>query len=70
MFGFMNMNMTMFHGFSMFIFWIIFIYLIFAITKKKSNDSALDIVKKRFANGEITKEQFNLMKATLIGNED
>jgi len=68
MFGFMNMNMTMFHGFSMFIFWIIFIYLIFAITKKKSNDSALDIVKKRFANGEITKEQFNSMKATLIGN--
>ena len=65
MFGFMNMNMTMFHGFSMFIFWIIFFYLIFAITNRKKDDSALDTLKKRFAKGEISKEQYDSMKRTL-----
>ena len=28
MFEFMNMNMTLFHGFTMFIFWAIFFYLL------------------------------------------
>jgi putative membrane protein len=64
MFDFMNMNMTLFHGFSMFVFWAIFFYLIFSIDKKEKS-SVIDILKKRLAKGEITQEQFESIKATL-----
>ena len=64
MFDFMNMNMTLFHGFSMFIFWAIFFYLIFSIDKKEKS-SVIDILKKRLAKGEITQEQFESIKTTL-----
>ena len=64
MFDFMNMNMTLFHGFSMFIFWAIFFYLIFSIDKKEKS-SVVDILKKRLAKGEITQEQFESIKTTL-----
>ncbi|WP_368031529.1 SHOCT domain-containing protein [Arcobacter sp. s6] len=64
MFDFMNMNMTLFHGFSMFIFWAIFFYLIFSIDKKEKS-SVIDILKKRLAKGEISQEQFESIKATL-----
>ena len=64
MFDFMNMNMTLFHGFTMFIFWAIFFYLIFSIDKKEKS-SVVDILKKRLAKGEISQEQFESIKATL-----
>ena len=64
MFDFMNMNMTLFHGFSMFIFWAIFFYLIFSIDKKEKS-SVIDILKRRLAKGEISQEQFESIKATL-----
>ena len=64
MFDFMNMNMTLFHGFSMFVFLAIFFYLIFSIDKKEKS-SVVDILKKRLAKGEITQEQFESIKATL-----
>jgi uncharacterized membrane protein len=64
MFDFMNMNMTLFHGFSMFVFWAIFFYLIFSIDKKEKS-SVVDILKKRLAKGEISQEQFESIKATL-----
>ena len=66
MFGFMDMGMTMFHGFWMFIFWIILFFIIFSLfSKDKENQSAIDILKKRFAKGDITKEEFESMKKTL-----
>ena len=64
MYDFMNMNMTIFHGFTMFIFWAIFFYLIFSIDKKEKS-SVIDILKKRLAKGEISQEQFESIKATL-----
>lgn len=60
------MNMTQFHGFSMFVFWAILFYLIFSIDKKKT-PSSLDILKKRLAKGDITQEQFESIKTTIKG---
>jgi len=59
------------------IFWILIIGLIFILiwtnTKEKNKyipfgqkgESAMDILKKRYAKGEITKEQYNEMKKDL-----
>ncbi|WP_226896405.1 SHOCT domain-containing protein [Poseidonibacter ostreae] len=66
MFTYMNMNMTLFHGVAMFIFWFILVYLILSIFNEKKDSSAIDILKKRFAKSEITKEQFDEMKKSLI----
>lgn len=66
MFGFMDMGMTMFHGFWMFIFWIIVFYLIFStFTKNEEDESPSDILKKRYARGEINTEEFETIKNTL-----
>jgi putative membrane protein len=45
------------------IIWMIFIFWIFFIPysipgERRKKDSPLDILKKRFASGEITKEQY------------
>ena len=69
MYDFMNMNMTMFHGLTMFIFLVVVFYLIFSIDKKEK-PSLLDILKKRLAKGEITPEQFESIKSTLKLKEE
>ncbi|NQY19782.1 MAG: SHOCT domain-containing protein [Campylobacteraceae bacterium] len=46
----------------MFVFWIIFFYIISSIFRSNNNvnvESAFDILKKRLARGEISKEQFD-----------
>lgn len=68
MYEYMNMNMTMFHGLGMIIFWGIIVFLIISLCKSKScehKDSALDILKKRLAKGEISHEQFDELKQKL-----
>ena len=58
------------------IFWIVLIVLIIWLIVNQSNrnkqsyqtpqqDSSIDILKKRYAKGEITKEQFEQMKRDL-----
>jgi len=66
-----------FHGFGfipMILFWIVLIVGIVLLIKLMSlgdrkrapdSESALDILKKRYAKGEITKEQFEQMKEGL-----
>jgi putative membrane protein len=63
------MNMTFFHGIGMIVFWAIIFFLVVTIFLKNttnSNEHALDILKKRLAKGEISKEEFNSLKE-LIG---
>ncbi|WP_375725227.1 SHOCT domain-containing protein [Arcobacter sp. KX21116] len=73
MFGFMNMNMTLFHGFGMLIFWAIIVFLIFSIFSNKDtkseNDTPLDILKKKFARGDISEEEYKSRKKILEENE-
>ncbi len=52
------------------ILWIIFIIWVFATPwdipgQRGKKDTPLDILKKRFANGEISKEEFEEMKEIL-----
>ncbi len=54
----------------MFIIWIALLVAVVLIFKDKLNigskqESALDILKKRYANGEISKEEFEQMKEDL-----
>jgi len=55
-------------GIMMIVFWALFIALIVWIVREvgvrstHSNSSALDILKERYARGEITKEQFETIK--------
>jgi len=53
--------------------WLIFIFWIFATPydvpgQRKKKDSPLDILKKRFASGEINKEEFEEHKKVLEQN--
>lgn len=55
------------------VFWVILILWIFATPynipgQRTKNDSPLDILKKRFAKGEITKEEFEEKKKFLDEN--
>ena len=60
-----------FHGFG-WIFWLLIIVLIFFLIRSasdssnKSDKSALDILKERYAKGEISKEDFEEKKKHLI----
>jgi putative membrane protein len=65
--------MTLFHGFGMLIFWAIIVFLIFSIFSNKDSkiekDTPLDILKKKFARGEITEEEYKSRKKILEENE-
>ncbi|MFV8342137.1 SHOCT domain-containing protein [Flavobacterium sp. XS2P39] len=55
------------------VFWVILILWIFATPynipgQRTKNESPLDILKKRFAKGEITKEEFEEKKKFLDEN--
>jgi uncharacterized membrane protein len=64
----MNMQMNFSHGLIMLVFWSILIYLVLSLipNNSKNDISSLDILKKRLANGEITKEQYADLKKTII----
>ena len=54
-------------GILMLIFWLCIIFLVVAILKgvfkgEPKGETALDILKKRYASGDINKEEFELMK--------
>ena len=69
---YMDMNMTIFHGLAMLVFWIIFFYIIFSVSKSNNNEnveSAFDILEKRLARGEISKEQFDDLKNHITKGE-
>ena len=52
------------------LFWVILIVLIVKIFKHSKHswrgDKSMDILKERYAKGEITKEQFDSMKKDLM----
>lgn len=69
MFEYMNMNMTMFHGLGMLIFWLIIFFLIFSLflkDKEEKKETPLDILKKRLARGEISVDEYNELKDSLL----
>ena len=52
------------------IIWVVFCYLIFVgpfkrSFKKSIKESPIDILKRRYANGDITKEEYEEKKKTL-----
>jgi putative membrane protein len=61
---------------SMMVVWILIILAAVAIFKwvtnfkAQSSESALDILKKRFAKGEISEEEFNKMKEKITERRD
>ncbi|MCJ8327358.1 MAG: hypothetical protein MJK08_09690 [Campylobacterales bacterium] len=69
---YMDINMTIFHGLAMLVFWIIFFYIIFTVSKSNNNEnveSAFDILEKRLVRGEISKEQFDDLKNHITKGE-
>jgi putative membrane protein len=54
----------------MILFWIFLVYLIVVVLRRgglsvNNENHAMDILKERYAKGEITKEQFESMKKDL-----
>ena len=69
-------HMNMFHGMGMLFWFVMFIIIVMlAMNYFKRNekndfkiekDSALDILKKRYAKGEISKEEFEEIKEQIV----
>lgn len=72
---------TLFGGFSMIIVWVAVIFLVVWLVREVSGNNrngrgsgggadggkaALDILKERYAKGELTKEQFETMKKEIM----
>jgi putative membrane protein len=63
----------MFHGFFSLLFYIFLVIFLFILIRKLANsdhksykkDEAIEILKKRYANGEINKEEFEQIKKDL-----
>ena len=56
---------SFFGGLGMALFWIVFIWLIVWLirqNKEPAKESPLDVIKTRYAKGEITKKQYDEMK--------
>jgi putative membrane protein len=61
------------HGVGMLVFWGLLIWgaiVLFRVTTRgtgasRRGDAALDVVKERFARGELSREQFNEMREAL-----
>lgn len=68
-------NSPFMHGFGgifMILFWILLIVLVFFLVKKSltttgDQETAQEILKKRYARGEISKEEFERMKKDIEG---
>ncbi len=63
-------SMHSFIGGGMWIFWLILFVIIVLLVKvmgvpSKNSESAMELLKKRYANGEISKEEFEEIKKTL-----
>jgi len=66
--SFYPVNMFWFGGLFMFLFWGLVIYAIIVLLRNNHHskrDISLEILKERYAKGEITKEQFESMKNDL-----
>jgi putative membrane protein len=63
-YNFLGMHYIWWIIWMIFLFWIFFIPYSIPGTRRKK-DSPLDILKKRFASGEITKEQYEEHKKIL-----
>lgn len=66
-----NSSMYGFMGGGMWIFWLIMLVIGFVLIKSfiknsKESETAIDILKKRYAKGEITKQEFEEQKKTLL----
>jgi putative membrane protein len=64
-------SMYGFMGGGMWIFWLIMLVVIIVlirafINQPKASETAIDILKTRYAKGEITKEEFEEQKKTLL----
>jgi putative membrane protein len=59
-------------GIMMIVSWVLIIFFIVWVSKQmsdknsKSNNKSIDILKERYAKGEISKEQFESMKKDLM----
>lgn len=66
MYDYMQMNMSFSHVMAMLLFWGVIISLLyFLFCKNCSNNEAINILKKRFARGEISKAEFDKLKEVL-----
>lgn len=67
-FGYNGVGMGFGGGLFMILFWGIIIYIIISLVRKPSGEqkeSPEEILKNRYARGEITKEEFEAMKRHL-----